>query len=109
MTRKKAVELFTNNWNDFIKTLISLERFWKILVKLKEKYEISTEDFPDKSQRILTKVNFRSKFSVGTVRFIEFIERFGLLEDCFIERIKKKETEEVENGRRRSEGNNNSN
>ena len=99
MKGKKGVELFVNNWNDFVKTLVELEKLWKLLVKLKGKYEISIEDFSDESQKVLSRINFRSRFPVGVVRFIEFIERFGLLEDCFIERIKKKETEEVENGR----------
>lgn len=99
MKGKKGVELFVNSWNDFVKTLIELERLWKLLVKIKGKYEISIESLPDESQKILTRVNLRSRFSVGIVRFVEFVERFGTFEECFIKKAKNEKEKEVENGR----------
>lgn len=102
MKEKKGVEEFVDSWNKFITDLIVIERSWKVMTKLKEKYEISLEDLPDESQKALSKVNFRSRFTVGVVRFIEFIERFGNFKDCLIKIIKEKE---VENGRRSNDQN----
>jgi len=96
---KKGVEKFVNIWNQFTKTLIELERLWKVMVRLKAKYEINLESLPDESQKVLSRVNFRSRFTVGIVRFIEFIERYSSFEDCFINLKKKEKGEkEVENG-----------
>lgn len=102
MKEKKGVKEFVGSWNKFITDLIVLERSWKIMTKFKEKYEISLEDLPDESQKALSRVNFRSRFTVGVVRFIEFIERFGNFEDCLIKVVKKKE---VDNGRRSNDQN----
>ena len=101
MKGKKGVELFVNSWNKFVETLIELERLWKLLTKLKGKYEISIEDFPDESQKVLSRVNFRSRFTVGIVRFVEFIERYGAFEECLIKKMKneKEKEKEVTDGR----------
>lgn len=88
MKKKKGVELFANQWNEFIKTLIKLEQLWRLLTKIKGKYEISIENFSDEDQKVLSRVNFRSRFTVGVVRFIEFIERYGSFENCFIKKEK---------------------
>lgn len=96
--KKKGVEKFANSWNELVKVLIELEKCWKVTKKIREKYEISINDLPDNCQKVMTRVNLKSRFTVGIVRFVEFIERYGTFEDCFI-KIKKNKKEEVENGR----------
>lgn len=98
---KEGVERFVNSWNEFVKTLLELERLWRILIKFKVKYKIDLEDLPDECQKVLSKVNFRSRFTVGIVRFVEFIERFSTFEECFITLKKEEKGEkEVDNGER---------
>ena len=98
MEKVKGVDNFLLTWNALIKNLIEVEKCWKTLMKMKEKYDLTLNCFPDESQKILSKVNFRSRFVLGITSFITFISTSGSLSDCIIQR--RKEKKEAENERR---------
>ena len=85
-------------WNALIKNLIEVEKCWQALTKMKEKYDLTLSCFSEESQKILSKVNLRSRFVLGIPSFITFIATSGSLSDCVIRQRKEKKEAEDERG-----------
>lgn len=94
--KKEEVGNFINEWNMLIKAIIRAKKRWERLKKIREQPGFNVEHFPDNCQKVLARANFRSRFIVGIIRFLEYIERFSSFEECLIKvKKKKKEVEDV--------------
>jgi len=93
---KEEVRKFVNEWNDFIMTLVLLKEHWNELKKIREESNLKLDEFPDEVQKSLARVNFRSRFTIGIVLFIEYIKRYSSFGDCLVKI--EKEKEEVDDG-----------
>jgi len=93
--KKEEVNKFINEWNMLIKALKRAKKHWRMLKEIRGQNGFSAEAFPDECQKVLGRANFRSRFVVGIVRFLEYVERFSSLDECL---IKIKKVKEVEDG-----------
>jgi len=91
---KKEVDKFINEWNMFIEAVKKAKKCWERLRAIRHYDGFSAEAFPDDCQKVLARANFRSRFVVGVIRFLEYVERFSSLEACLIE---KKNDEKIKN------------
>jgi len=87
------VDEFIDEWNGFLKGVAMAEDHWFKMKKLRETYLLRPDKFPERCQKIFSRVSFRSRFTVGIIRFLEYLEKYTTINECFI-KVEKKEVDD---------------
>lgn len=85
-------------WNEFLRTILSLEKQWNSLVELRTAPGFNVERLPPEAGKFFGLATSRSAFLVGLPRLLDYARKYTSIEGMIV-KLEQEQKKEVSNAR----------